>query len=185
MKDVDVSRRRFLASAAAFAPVLLFRPHALVGETTGPGDAAREIALEHLHTGEELDVIYWSAGEYVHESLSAVDHVLRDWRTGGVHRIDPALLDLLHDLQKETGTAAPFEVICGYRSPETNAMLRRTSSGVASASLHMVGKAIDIRLPGVPLARLRDTALGLRRGGVGYYPSSDFVHVDTGRFRTW
>ena len=185
MQDVDVNRRRFLATAAAFAPVLLFRPHALAATSPRANDAAREISLQHLHTGEHLQVEYWSAGEYVHDALAAVDHELRDWRTGAVHRIDPALLDLLHDLRRETGTASPFEVICGYRSPETNRMLARTSSGVANASLHMVGKAIDIRLADVPLSRLRDAALGLRRGGVGYYPSSDFVHVDTGRFRTW
>lgn len=184
MQDVDVTRRRFLVSAAAFAPVLLLRPSALAAASPRPDDD-REIAFEHLHTGEHLDVIYWSGGEYVHESLSAVDHTLRDWRTGQVHRIDPALLDLLHDLKRETGTTSPFEVISGYRSPGTNRMLRETTSGVASSSLHMVGKAIDIRLAGVRLTDLRDAALSLRRGGVGYYPESNFVHVDTGRVRKW
>jgi len=181
-----LSRRRFFASALAGVPVLLAGPRALLA-ATGPKASpdARNLSFRHLHTNERLDIEYWSAGSYVKPGLKAVDHVLRDWRTGEVHAIDPALLDLLHALVAETGTQKPFEVICGYRSPATNAMLRQKSNGVASGSLHLVGKAIDIRLADVPLVRLRDTAIDLRLGGVGYYPSSNFVHVDTGRVRTW
>jgi uncharacterized protein YcbK (DUF882 family) len=167
-------------------PALLGLPRAAAG-LASPGDerAVRSLSLAHLHTHERLDVDYWSAGDYVPDGLTAVNRVLRDWRTDEIRAIDPALLDLLNDLVVKTGTEVPFEVISGYRSPATNRMLRSRSSGVAGSSLHMAGKAIDIRLADVPLKRLRDTAIALRRGGVGYYPSSDFVHVDTGRFRTW
>jgi uncharacterized protein YcbK (DUF882 family) len=114
-----------------------------------------------------------------------VNHVLRDWRTDQVHPIDPDLLDLLTDLHQASGSRLPFEVICGYRSPATNKMLADRSKNVSPKSLHLQGKAIDIRLSDVSLERLRDTALKLTRGGVGYYPDSNFVHVDTGRVRAW
>lgn len=122
---------------------------------------------------------------YVPSALSRVDRFLRDFRTGEIHEIDPALLDLLNDLAALTGAAEPYHVISGYRSPTTNAMLRRRSGGVARRSLHMDGKAVDVRLPGVPLRTLRDAAVSLGRGGVGYYPGPDFVHVDTGAVRIW
>jgi uncharacterized protein YcbK (DUF882 family) len=102
-----------------------------------------------------------------------------------VHAIDPAVLDLLHELTRVTGSTKPFQIISGYRSPVTNEMLRGKSEGVAVGSLHMVGQAVDIRLADVPLLKLKSAALSIRRGGVGYYPDSDFVHVDTGRVRTW
>lgn len=136
-------------------------------------------------TAERLTIEYCTADAYVPEALAAVDHLLRDFRTGEVHPIDPALLDLLHRLGGATGARRPFDVISGYRSPATNQMLRERSTGVASGSLHMQGRAIDIRPADVPLERLRDAALGLRLGGVGYYPASDFVHVDTGRVCAW
>ncbi|HSN31208.1 MAG TPA: DUF882 domain-containing protein, partial [Ideonella sp.] len=122
---------------------------------------------------------------YLPDALAAVDRLLRDFRSGEVAAIDPALLDLLHALAMTTGAQGPFEVISGFRSPATNEMLRHRSSGVASGSLHMLGQAIDIRVAGVPLAGLRNAALSLRAGGVGFYPASDFVHVDTGRVRAW
>lgn len=180
MTNEIVNRRRFLASAAAGVPLLFAFPRRLLALTE-----TRELSFLHLHTGETLDVEYWRGGEYDSPSLKAVDHVLRDWRTNQVHTIDPELLDLLSALARETGTREPFHVICGYRSPTTNEMLRQNSNGVASRSLHLDGKAIDIRLPDVPLKKLRDAAIGLKRGGVGYYPGSNFVHVDTGRVRTW
>jgi len=181
-----LSRRRFLASALAGAPVLLSLPRGVAAlERAAGAGAVRQLSFVHLHTRERLDVEYWSAGAYVPDALSAVDNVLRDWRTGRVHPIDPALLDLLNELAAKTGTEVPFEVISGYRSPATNEMLRSTSNGVAGSSLHMVGRAIDIRLADVSLKQLRDAAIGMRRGGVGYYAASNFVHVDTGRFRTW
>ncbi len=147
--------------------------------------APRALDFHHLHTGERLDVEYFDGTRYLPDALTTVNHFLRDFRTGDVHPIDPALLDLLHRLTDRTETARPFEVISGYRSPATNEMLRHRSEGVARNSLHMQGKAIDIRLADVPLVRLRNAALDVHRGGVGYYPASDFVHVDTGRVRTW
>jgi uncharacterized protein YcbK (DUF882 family) len=121
----------------------------------------------------------------VPEALTTVNYLLRDFRTGDVHGIDTALLDLLHELTVVTDTTRPFQVISGYRSPATNEMLRHHSEGVAAGSLHLKGPAIDIRLADVPLGQLRRAALEARRGGVGYYPASDFVHVDTGRVRAW
>ena len=117
--------------------------------------------------------------------MSSINHLLRDFRTGDVHAIDPKLLDLLHALRSATGSRKPFEVISGYRSPVTNHDLRALSDGVASGSLHMKGQAIDIRLGDVKLTALRDAARALGRGGVGYYAESNFVHVDTGRVRFW
>ncbi len=148
-------------------------------------ESTRALRFTHTHTGERLAIEYFERGQYLPDALSTVNHYLRDFRTGDVHPIDPRLLDLLFAITSATDTARPFQVISGYRSPVTNAMLRRRSEGVAANSLHMVGQAIDIRLADVPLPKLRAAALHLRRGGVGYYPSSDFVHVDTGRVRTW
>jgi len=145
----------------------------------------RRLAFVHTHTRETLDLVYAGAAGYQAQSLSKVNEFLRDFRTSEVHVIDPKLLDLLHALAKSMKTTEPFHVISGYRSPRTNAALRGHSNGVAKYSLHMDGKAIDIRLPGIKLNTVRDSALGLARGGVGYYPGSNFVHVDTGRVRVW
>ena len=150
-----------------------------------PGGRPRALAFENLHTGERLAVEYWAGGQYVSDSLRRIDRVLRDHRNDQVHGIDPALLDLLVQLSAGLGTGRPFQVISGYRSPASNAMLAAASGGVARDSLHTQGKAIDIRVEGVPLPRLREAALALRAGGVGYYPKSNFVHVDTGRVRFW
>jgi uncharacterized protein YcbK (DUF882 family) len=150
-----------------------------------PIPPSRELRFENLHTGERLAVEYCAAGQYLDDALAEINHLLRDFRTGDVGRIDPALLDLLHVLQQRTGSREAFQVISGYRSPATNATLHRRSSGVAEHSLHMEGRAIDIRLAGVRLPDLRDAALSLQRGGVGFYPASNFVHVDTGRVRAW
>lgn len=145
----------------------------------------RRLAFDNLHTGETLDIAYWENGAYVPDGLAAVNHVLRDFRTGDVHPIEPTLLDLLTALSARLESRQRFEVISGYRSPQTNATLHERSGQVASGSLHMKGQAIDIRLAGVELTHIRDAALGLSIGGVGYYPSSDFVHVDVGRVRRW
>ena len=156
--------------------------------TAGPGhaDAATgRLAFHNLHTGESLTAVYRDGGALVPDALDAVNHVLRDYRTGDVHPIDPRLLDLLSVLSARVGTRSPFQVISGYRSPVTNAMLHAHSDGVAKSSLHMKGLAIDIRLADVDLNRLHGAALGLSAGGVGYYPSSDFVHVDVGAVRRW
>ncbi len=147
----------------------------------------RRLAFRNTHTGETVDVVYWADGRYQPEALREIDRVLRDHRTNQVKVMDRRVLDLLFDLRTRLDTDAPFHVISGYRSPESNTYLRGLSptSGVASKSQHVVGRAIHIRLPGLPIETVRDTALKMRRGGVGYYPASDFVHVDVGRVRRW
>jgi uncharacterized protein YcbK (DUF882 family) len=179
------TRRRFLCDAAAVAGLLLV-PCAGGAAPRARGSAARarELAFENLHTGERLEVAYCERGEYVPEALAHLDRLLRDHRTGEVHPIDPALFDLLHDVRAATAGGA-FEVISGFRSAATNQMLRAQGGGIAEKSLHLVGKAIDVRLRGVETARLRRAALRLARGGVGFYPGPDFVHLDTGRVRYW
>lgn len=175
----SASRRHFLTTLGASA---------LVGVPSwarANSGAPRVLRLDNLHTGEKLAVEYFSAGRYLDDGLGAVNHLLRDFRSGDVGAIDAMLLDLLHRLATLTGSQSAFQVISGYRSPATNAALREHSSGVASTSLHMRGQAIDIRLPDVPLATLRQAALSLQAGGVGYYAASNFVHVDTGRVRAW
>lgn len=149
--------------------------------------APRSLSFEHTHTGEKLALTYAFGDQYVAGALDQIRYFLRDFRNGDTHVIDPGLLDQLHLLATTIGTRVPFQVISGYRSPATNAMLRREGHGVATQSLHLQGQAIDIRLSDVALADLRDAALSLRAGGVGYYPSpgSDFVHIDTGRIRRW
>ena len=145
----------------------------------------RELPFRHTHTGESLSLLCTSGGAFDTVGLDRVDHFLRDFRTGEVHQIDPGLLEFLRDLHRETGSHGVFEVISGFRSPATNRMLRGKSRDVAKKSLHMQGRAIDVRLTDVSTDDLRDAAVHLKRGGVGYYRNSDFVHLDTGRFRTW
>ena len=146
---------------------------------------ARRLAFYHTHTGETLDIVYSERGIYVPDALAEIHHLFRDFRTGDVHPIDPALLDVLHDVQHATGSSGHFEIISAYRSPATNRMLASRSHGVADHSLHLQGQAIDVRLPGVRTVDLRTAGLRLGSGGVGYYPESDFVHLDTGRVRSW
>ncbi|MGE0383995.1 MAG: DUF882 domain-containing protein [Gammaproteobacteria bacterium] len=172
-----LTRRRFLRLAGAAGALFAFGARA----ATGP----RELAFHHLHTGENLRAEYWRDGRYEPDALRAIDRVLRDHRTGTVAPIATDLLDFLHRLNATLDTRAPMQIICGYRSRATNEMLHRNTTGVATNSLHLDGRAIDLRIPGVPLARLRDAALAQRFGGVGYYPGSDFVHVDNGRPRRW
>lgn len=145
----------------------------------------RQLSLYHTHTAESLDVIYFTDGEYVTSALDDLNHFLRDFRTGDAVTMDPAVFDILHEVQRASGSVGTFEVISAYRSPATNEMLRDNSSGVAKNSQHLLGKAIDVRLTDLATAELRDVALSLGRGGVGYYHESDFVHVDTGRARQW
>lgn len=150
-----------------------------------PSGAERRLRFDNLHTGEKVDLAYWAEGDYLPESLTEINRVLRDFRTEEVAAIDTGLLDLLHRVSTAMGTSRPFQVISGYRSPVTNLMLVENTSGVAKHSLHMDGKAIDVRIPGIALTDLRRTGLMLRGGGVGYYPASNFVHLDVGRVRTW
>lgn len=145
----------------------------------------KELAFYNLHTGESLKAIFAENGRYVPSAMAALSHVLRDYRTGDVYPMDPLLFEQLHSLQALVGKSSAFHVISGYRSPKTNQMLHTNSDGVASRSLHLEGRAIDIRLPGKDLSLLHAAALSMRAGGVGYYPSSDFIHLDTGRVRCW
>lgn len=151
-----------------------------------PAAQPYRLNLFHTHTGERLSIIYRRGDAYIPASVARLDRFLRDHRTGQVHNLDQRLFDLLHDLAVAVGRPdGEIDVVCGYRTPRSNEFLRRTSSGVAAHSLHVQGEAIDIRIPGVPTPRLRNAALALHRGGVGFYPKSEFVHVDVGRVRRW
>ena len=174
-----LGRRHFLTAAG----ISLFVPQAARADE-GRG---RSLSFDNLHTGEKLRVEYWADGRYLPDALAEVNYLLRDFRTDQVHAIAPQLLDLLTRLRTRMDTSQPVNVISAYRSPVTNAMLRaeHEHSGVASKSLHLQGMAIDIRIPGRALADLHMAALAERGGGVGYYPRSDFVHVDVGRVRNW
>ena len=146
----------------------------------------RDLAFHNTHTGERLRVTYWEGGRYQSDALREINHVMRDHRNNSVRRIDRNLLDQLFVLRKKLATSRPVHIISGYRSPKTNAMLRRTrGGGVARRSLHMSGRAIDIRVPGRSLNKVRLAALSMQTGGVGYYPGPHFVHIDTGRVRRW
>ena len=145
----------------------------------------RQLSFYHTHTSESLTVTYYSDGEYVDSALAELNHLMRDFRTGDPTTMNPEVFDILHDIQMESGSMGTFQVISAYRSPATNEMLRDKSSGVAKNSQHLLGNAIDVRLTDLDTAKLRDVALSLQRGGVGYYKESDFVHVDTGRVRQW
>lgn len=179
----NLVRRRSLLTFAAAAGFAAFAAPAWATAlgTTGP----RRAVLHNLHTGDRFDEVYYENGRYLVDALAEASRVMRDWRTGETHEIDPALYDALHAIAGKLETRAPFGIISGYRSPTTNAMLNARSSGVAKKSQHMLGKAIDVRLSGVELSNLHKAALAVGAGGVGYYPSSDFVHVDTGRVRQW
>lgn len=173
-------RRVFLRGAGAAAVTLL-----PLGAAWASTPARRSLSFVHTHTGEQLSAVYFEDGRYRPPELARINQLLRDFRTGEVHPIDPATLDILADLRTLADRDAPYEVISGYRSPQTNAALRNHSSGVAEHSLHLQGRAIDVRLSGFPTSRLHELALGMCRGGVGFYPRSDFVHLDNGRVRCW
>ena len=150
-----------------------------------PPSPERNLAFHNIHTNETLKATYWRNGTADRGALTDINHILRDFRTGDVFGMDVKLLDLLTELHRRTGSKQPFQIISGYRSPRTNATLAAESNGVAKHSLHMDGMAIDIRLADVPLRDLHDTAVAMKLGGVGIYPQSNFVHVDTGRVRYW
>lgn len=176
-----ISRRNFLKTATGTAALVL-APAALAKPAS---PAERVLRLHNLHTGESTKVTYWAEGQYIAEELASIDRLLRDHRADEMIKMDRRLYDLLYTLQQQVSSQSSYQVISGYRSPVTNDRLRRNSNGVAKRSLHMQGKAIDIRLPGVELKHLRKAALSLKAGGVGYYPKSNFIHVDTGRPRFW
>jgi uncharacterized protein YcbK (DUF882 family) len=183
-------RRQFLGIGAAAATAALIPQRALAAVRPAAAAAVPERVLSffNTHTGERLKTRYCTGGEYRPDALTEVNYILRDFRENEIKPIDPRLLDLLHELGGTLETDQPFHVISGYRSPKTNAALRErggATTGVASHSLHMVGQAIDIRIPGVTLDNLRSAARSLKIGGVGFYPDLNFVHVDVGRVRYW
>jgi uncharacterized protein YcbK (DUF882 family) len=181
--EYRLSRRTFLklgavGAAAAILPRSAFGAgNSLVSE--------KSLALYNTHTGEKLKSVYWVEGNYVADSLREINYLLRDPRNNEAHDIDTRLLDLVFAIRQEIDAKQPFHVISGYRSADTNAFLRAHSTGVAENSLHLVGKAIDIRLPGRDTRSLQKAAMSLKGGGVGFYPKSDFVHIDIGRVRYW
>lgn len=183
MRNVAIEdRRRFLTAGVGLIGAAMLPKAALAIPMKGE----RKLSFYNTHTSETAKTVYWADGRYVPEGLREANKILRDWRTGDVTTMDPTLLDLLTHLRNVTDAdSKTIHIISGYRSPKTNNMLREHSSGVAKKSLHQLGKAIDIRIPGVELDHLRKAALSLKEGGVGYYPSQDFVHVDTGRVRFW
>lgn len=185
MKNRHLSNRRgFLRHGASLAVAGALPALGSPARAAAPG--ARGLALSHTHTHEKIDLQYAFGERYDPEALGSLNRFLRDHYTGDVGLIDPQLFDLLNSVQRALGNTGAFEVISGYRCPATNSLLRATrGGGVASRSLHMEGRAIDVRLPGVALAELRDAALSLRGGGVGYYAHEQFVHLDTGPVRRW
>lgn len=173
------SRRQFVKIGLCAAACVAVPRLALAGT------AARELSFYHTHTGEALRLVYRENGSYVPSAMRALNHFLRDYRTGAIHEMDPALFDQLYALQQLVEAPGTYQVISGYRSPKTNQAMHSRSEGVAKRSLHMEGRAIDIRLPGKDLNLLHEAALTIQTGGVGYYPDSDFIHIDTGRVRRW
>lgn len=190
---MSISRRAFLragsglvvstaASSFAIPAIAKIASPAVIGVKEKD---CRTLAFECLRTGERLKADYWIEGRYIEDELSRINKALRDVRTGEIHTIEPKLLDLINRLGRDVDARSGFQVISGYRSPATNAMLHKKSSAVATKSLHMKGQAIDLLVPGRPLDRVHAAALKLRVGGVGYYPKSNFVHIDVGRVRQW
>jgi uncharacterized protein YcbK (DUF882 family) len=200
-QSVDSGRRLFMGrglaglgvsvmtcglSSPVMAGVRSLAPASTSGRTLRNG--SRELSFHNLHTDEKLHVVYYKDGGYDRSAWGQINHLLRDHYTGDQHPMDLHLMDLLHDTQGRLQNDRTIQIISGYRSPKTNARLRGgegACTGVAKNSYHMRGMATDIRFDGTPLARLHDIALDMRRGGVGYYPSSDFVHMDVGPVRRW
>jgi uncharacterized protein YcbK (DUF882 family) len=176
------TRRHLVLGIAAAAFVAATVPSAVAAHRP---IGLRSVALSNLHTGEHLNTVYWADGKYVPDAMKRINWLLRDHHTDEVRRIDPELLDLLTRLQVKLRTREPFQVVSGYRSPATNAMLAAMTDGVAQHSLHMQGMAVDIRVPDRSLVKVHRAAISLAAGGVGFYPRSDFVHVDVGRVRYW
>jgi len=170
----------------SIAALFLLAANDALQNAVAEGDT-RTLSFHHLHTGENITVTYKRDGRYDEAALKKLDWFMRDWRRNEEVQMDPHLYDLLWEVEREVGATAPIDVVCGYRSPQTNAMLRERSTGVAQFSEHTHGQAIDFYIPGVPLAKIREVGLWLQRGGVGFYPTSGspFVHLDTGSIRHW
>lgn len=181
-----LTRRSFLALTAWGAAAAVLPGVANAGPTVRTLPRVRRLAFHNLHTDERLKTIYWERGRYIPAALEEIDAILRDHRTGEVRQMAPELIDLVHGLTARLGTAQPVQIISGYRSPATNALLHADDPGhVAKRSLHLTGEALDLSIEGHSLRKVRAAALSLHRGGVGYYPRTGFVHVDIGRPRSW
>ena len=174
-------RRSFLKSSVALASVIGMPALAKAAQ---PAKGERVLRLYNTHTGESLKSVFWAEGQFIPDALQDINKLLRDHRNNKIAPMDPKLLVLLNDVSDKFGDAQ-LHIISGYRSPESNAKLAARSNGVAKHSMHMDGKAIDIRMPGKSLAQVHTAAMAARGGGVGYYPDSQFVHMDTGRVRYW
>jgi uncharacterized protein YcbK (DUF882 family) len=186
IKTLPGLTRRQILTAGVLGSLVCLAPVQALAQLSLTGVQERSLSLLNTHTGERLkEVVYWEKGNYIHDALENLNHVLRDHRTNQVHPIDPMTLDLMAAISRKVDAKQPFEIISGYRSPQTNRSLRNNSNGVAKNSYHMQGKAVDLRLPGVPLKTVRKAALDLSMGGVGYYAKSGFVHIDSGRVRSW
>lgn len=183
-QEVEISRRRFI-KLGALATLAIMSPCPSFAARGEPLSPERSLSFYNLHTEESLKTVYWAKGRYLSEALADIEHILRDHRAGKTKPIDTRLLDLLYGIAMELEAGEPFHIISGYRCPKTNALLHTHGRGTAKDSLHMYGKAVDIQLPDCRLALLRRVAMNLRGGGVGYYPHSNFVHVDVGRVRYW
>ena len=184
LSSAYTNRRAFLkiGASAMLATVWPFPVRAALGPER---QEYRILSFYNIHTGEQLKTCYRAKGRLIERSMQRINYILRDYRTGEIKPIDPNLLDLLHCIVLEVKPHSPINIISGYRSPRTNAALRRITTGVAKKSLHMEGRAIDIRIPGYRTTALRKMAIGLKSGGVGYYPASDFIHLDTGPIKIW
>lgn len=181
--NIKLSRRGFLTSVAGMA-VTLVTP-GVIAKATPVSARDRELSFYNTHTGEKISAAFWSDGKYLDDGIEEISWLMRDHRAGLASPMDPKLLDLLHQLQAKVGHQGEFQVISGYRSPSTNEMLNKRSSGVAKRSYHMLGQAIDVRMSGFDTSQLHKAAISLKGGGVGYYSSSNFVHLDVGRVRYW
>jgi uncharacterized protein YcbK (DUF882 family) len=179
-----MSRRRFL-SLGAIATTMSLCPRLSLAHSRRAGTPEKSLAIYNTNTGEKLTRVYWFRGKYLSDSLRDINRILRDHHSDEIRPIDPQLLDLLHALSQKVGITEPLHIISGYRSPVTNAILRQYNPAVAEHSLHIEGKAVDIKIPGRNLKLVRQAAVSLRSGGVGYYPGSSFIHVDTGPVRFW
>lgn len=181
---MGITRRQF-CKFGAMGCLTILSPLPAFGHMARPISKARRLALYNVHTGEYLDAYFQTIGGYCEQTLEDINYLLRDRRTGEIKPIDLNLLALMHELSCRLKTDRPFHIISGYRSKSTNEYLRKRSQNVASKSLHLKGKAVDVRIPGLSLSRIHRAAVALKGGGVGHYPKSNFIHLDTGRVRYW
>jgi len=184
-ESVAISSRRKFLNQLAYGSLLTLGMPALTKAAIKHLPSRKSLAFQNTHTGDKLKLTYFEQGRYVKDALKEISYLFRDIRTGDLHTIDTALLDQLFDLKTLLGVRKPFHIVSGYRSPATNAKLCKKSHAVARNSFHMQGRAIDIRIEGVETKVIRNAALAMGHGGVGYYPKADFIHLDTGEFRAW